>query len=103
MLPRMEYIGTLLIYLLTATVLFLRLIYWMILIEVILSWLVLLGVQIYIGPLVAVTRPIYRWVKRYVPTNIGMIEFAPIVVIIGVELLATLIITVVMPFVTRTF
>jgi len=73
-------------YLIAATVLFLQIIRWMVIIEVVLSWLVLLGVQIYIRPLVAVTRPIYAYVKRYIPTTIGMIEFVPIVVIILIDL-----------------
>ena len=99
----MEYIGELLKFGLTATVLFLQIIYWMVIIEVILSWLVLFGIQIYLQPLVAITRPIYATIKKYIPTTIGMVEFAPIIAIIGINILVSVISRVVIPYVSRIF
>jgi len=34
-----------------------------------------------------VTNPAYAFVRRYIPTNIGGLDFAPLIIIIGLQVL----------------
>jgi len=38
-----------------------------------------------------VTEPIYRYIRRYIPTNFGGFDIAPIILILGLEFLQILI------------
>jgi len=38
-----------------------------------------------------VTEPIYAYIRRYIPTNFGGIDIAPIILILGLEFLQILI------------
>ena len=38
-----------------------------------------------------VTEPVYRFIRRYIPTNFGGFDIAPIIVILGLEFLQILI------------
>ena len=93
----MEILGNLFIYIAEAAFLFLRILYWMIIIEVILSWLALFGMHIHIKALTDITRPLYRFVKKYIPTTIGMIDFSPIILIFGLQFLMNAIAVMLIP------
>jgi YggT family protein len=38
-----------------------------------------------------VTEPVYRWIRRYIPTQFGGFDIAPIILILGLEFLQILI------------
>lgn len=75
------------LYLLAGLTFFLGLIYWAIIIDVLLSWLTLIGVQIIIGPLNSITRPLYDLTRKIFPTRVGMIDLAPLVLILILDVL----------------
>lgn len=75
------------LYLLAGIAFFLRILYWAVILDVILSWLTLLGLHIVIGPLNSITRPLYDITRRIFPTRVGMIDLAPLILIIGLDLL----------------
>lgn len=99
----MEIFGSLLVYIIEGSFLFLNILYWLIIIEVILSWLTLVGIQIYIQPLRNITRPLYAWTKKYIPTTIGMIDFSPIIIMIALQILMNLLANVALPAVKQFF
>lgn len=75
------------LYLLAGVTFFLGLLYWAIIIDVLLSWLTLLGVHVVIGPLNSITRPLYEITRRVFPTRVGMIDLAPLILILVLDLL----------------
>jgi YggT family protein len=75
------------LYLLAGIAFFLRILYWAVILDVILSWLTLLGLHIVIGPLNSITRPLYDITRRIFPTRVGMIDLAPLILIIVLDLL----------------
>jgi YggT family protein len=75
------------LYLLAGFSFFLGLIYWAIIIDILLSWLTLLGVQIIIGPLNSITRPLYDLTRKIFPTRVGMLDLAPLILILILDLL----------------
>jgi YggT family protein len=38
-----------------------------------------------------VTEPVYRWIRRYIPTRIGNFDIAPIILILALEFIQILI------------
>ena len=75
------------LYLLAGLAFFLRILYWAVILDVILSWLTLLGLHIVIGPLNSITRPLYDITRQIFPTRVGMIDLAPLILIIVLDLL----------------
>jgi len=75
------------LYLLAGLAFFLRIIYWAIIADVILSWLTLLGLHIVIGPLNSITRPLYELTRKVFPTRVGMIDLAPLILILVLNML----------------
>jgi len=47
----------------------------------------LLGVNIIIGPLNSITRPLYDLTRQIFPTRVGMIDLAPLILIILLNIL----------------
>lgn len=74
---------------------FLRMLYWAIIADVMLSWLTLLGLHIIIGPLNSITHPLYDLTRKIFPTRVGMLDLAPLILILVLDLL----IAIVVPFV----
>lgn len=72
--------------LLFSILIFLALIQWIVFIDVILSWGMLIGLNLRPRFIRAVTVPLYDTVRRYIPSSFGAIDFAPIIVFIAVEL-----------------
>ncbi len=79
-----------LLYIIAWFAFFLRVLYWCIIIDVILSWGAIFGVRIVIGPLVSLTQPLYAAVRKILPTTIGIIDIAPIILILLLDVMATL-------------
>jgi len=75
------------LYLLAGFTFFLGIIYWAIIIDVLLSWLTLLGLHVVIGPLNSITRPLYDLTRKMFPTRVGMIDLAPLILILVLDLL----------------
>lgn len=75
------------LYLLAGLAFFLRILYWAVILDVILSWLTLLGLHIVIGPLNSITRPLYDLTRKIFPTRVGMIDLAPLILIIVLDVL----------------
>jgi YggT family protein len=75
------------LYLLAGLAFFLRIIYWAIIADVVLSWLTLLGLHIVIGPLNSITRPLYELTRKVFPTRVGMIDLAPLILILVLDML----------------
>lgn len=71
---------------LTAIVLFLTMIRWIIFIDVILSFLTIFGIKFRPDFIASIVDPLYAWVKSVIPTNIWPLDFTPIVILIIIHL-----------------
>lgn len=80
------------LYLLAGFAMFLRIIYWAIIIDVLLSWLTLFGLHIIVGPLNSITRPLYEITRKFFPTRIGMMDIAPLILILVIDLTTVMVI-----------
>jgi len=77
--------------------LLLRVLGWIIIIQVILSWLVAFnvlntssqGLRAFVGALERITEPLYRPVRRLLP-DFGGIDFSPLVVLLLIQVLRML-------------
>lgn len=77
--------------------LLLRVLGWIIIIQVILSWLVAFnvlntsspGLRAFVGALEKITEPLYRPIKRVMP-DFGGIDFSPLVLLLLIQILRML-------------
>ncbi|HET7816487.1 MAG TPA: YggT family protein [Sphingomicrobium sp.] len=77
--------------------LLLRVLGWVIIIQVILSWLVAFnvlntssqGLRAFVGALERITEPLYRPIRRLLP-DFGGIDFSPLVVLLLIQVLRML-------------
>ncbi|MBP8016410.1 YggT family protein [Candidatus Gracilibacteria bacterium] len=79
-------------YICFTVIIFLSLLQWIVIIEVILSWLKIFGFNISIFFIQSITYPIYFYIKKIIPTTFGPIDFTPVVIIIFLEILFKIII-----------
>ena len=78
-------------------ILLLDVLWWVIIIQVILSWLFVFnvlnvssgGVRAFAGALEKITAPIYRPIRKILP-DFGGIDFSPVVVLLGIMVLQRL-------------
>ena len=78
-------------------ILLLNVLWWVIIIQVILSWLFVFnvlnvssqGVRAFSGALEKITAPIYRPIRKILP-DFGGIDFSPVVVLLGIMVLQRL-------------
>lgn len=70
-----------------ALYIFLDTIKFLIFIDIILSWLTLLWINLRFKFIRDLINPIYNYIKRIIPTSIWYIDFAPIIILIILELL----------------
>lgn len=78
-------------------IMLLNVLWWIIIIQVILSWLFAFnvlnvssqGVRAFSGALEKITGPIYRPIRKILP-NFGGIDFSPVVVLLGIMVLQRL-------------
>lgn len=65
-----------------ALVIFLQIIFYLIILDVILSWLAVFWLQLRPKFLADIIDPLYKKVKSFIPTSFWPLDFTPIVVII---------------------
>ena len=78
-------------------IMLLNVLWWIIIIQVILSWLFVFnvlnvssgGVRAFAGALEKITAPIYRPIRKILP-DFGGIDFSPVVVLLGIMVLQRL-------------
>ncbi|MCD5385310.1 YggT family protein [Candidatus Gracilibacteria bacterium] len=63
-------------------IIFLELLSYIIIIDVILSWLTLFGLKVRPKFIADIIDPIYSKIKKILPTTLGPVDFTPIIVII---------------------
>lgn len=78
--------------LLIAILIFLELIFYIIFIDVILSWLMLFWVKFRPKFIADIIDPIYNFIKSIIPTSFWPLDFTPIIVIIIIYFLRGLVI-----------
>jgi len=78
------------LYIIAGLAFFFRALSWIIIIDVVLSWLSLLGLRIVIGPLSQITQPLYAMVRKVLPTTIGVIDITPIILILILDVISGL-------------
>jgi len=78
---------------LIAAVIFLDILYYIVIFDVILSWLLLLWVQFRPQFIRNILDPIYKIIRKYIPTQIWMFELTPIIFILILLFAKGLIIT----------
>lgn len=71
---------------------FLDLIKWIIFLDVILSWGVLIGVHFRPKFIQTITLPLYETVHRFIPSSFSGIDFAPIIVYIVIIFIQSILI-----------
>ncbi|MEO1958636.1 MAG: YggT family protein [Nautiliaceae bacterium] len=64
---------------------------WVIIISALITWVQPNPYNPIVRFLFAVTEPVYAFIRRYIPTNFGGIDIAPIIVLLGIELINILI------------
>jgi len=64
---------------------FLKIIEWIIIIDIILSWLPLLGIQIIIPFFRSVLDPLYFFIKKYIPTTVAGLDFTPFIIMLCIQ------------------
>lgn len=79
--------------LLTAIVIFLQLIFYIVVFDVILSWLTLAGIRFRPQFMRDVLNPVYGLVRKYIPTKFWAFDFTPIIIIFGITFLINIIVT----------
>jgi len=78
-------------YILLVVLIFLNLIEWVIIIDIILSWAQLLWIRIQIKFIRSITTPIYTKVRKYLPTTFWPIDFSPIVIFFIIQIISSVI------------
>ena len=58
---------------------------WVVIIAALVSWVRPDPYNPIVQTLYRLTEPVYAWIRRYVPTVIGGIDLAPLIVIIGLQ------------------
>jgi len=74
-----------------AFLIFLRILSYLIILDIILSWLTIFGLKLRPKFLSDIIDPIYNSIKKVIPTTIGPLDFTPIVVYIFIFFLTGLI------------
>ena len=58
---------------------------WVVIIAALVSWVRPDPYNPIVQTLYRLTEPVYAWIRRYIPTVIGGIDLAPLIVIIGLQ------------------
>ncbi|MDA9128909.1 YggT family protein [Candidatus Gracilibacteria bacterium] len=72
---------------LIALVIFLEILEYIVIFDVILSWLMLLGINFRPKFVANILNPIYSGVRKYIPSRFGVFDFTPIIVILALVFL----------------
>lgn len=81
-------------FLILSIIMFLNLIKYLIILEVIISWLVIFWIVIKIQFIQNITMPLYNYIKKILPTTFWMIDFTPIIVIIWIEVIISILVSI---------
>ena len=65
---------------------FLELLKWLIFIEIILSWVALLGVFIAIPFISTILQPMFQAIRRILPVQFLGLDFAPLILLIAIQI-----------------
>lgn len=65
----------------------LQITYYIVFLDIILSWVAILFWDIRPAWLKDFVNSLYKWIKKIIPTNLWMFEFAPMIIIILVQIL----------------
>ncbi len=58
---------------------------WVVIIAALVSWVRPDPYNPIVQTLYRLTEPVYAWIRRYIPTVVGGIDLAPLIVIIGLQ------------------
>ncbi|WP_353662777.1 YggT family protein [Hydrogenimonas sp. SS33] len=58
---------------------------WVVIIAALVSWVRPDPYNPIVQTLYRLTEPVYAWIRRYIPTVVGGIDLAPIIVILGLQ------------------
>ncbi|WP_456322576.1 YggT family protein [Hydrogenimonas sp.] len=58
---------------------------WIVIISALVSWVRPDPYNPIVQTLYKLTEPVYAWIRRYIPTVIGGVDLAPLIVIIGLQ------------------
>ncbi len=58
---------------------------WVVIIAALVSWVRPDPYNPIVQTLYRLTEPVYAWIRRYIPTAIGGIDLAPLIVILGLQ------------------
>lgn len=72
-------------YIFFTIIIFLNLIVYIIIIDIILSWLTLVWLRFRPVFIANIIDPMYKLVKKYIPTNIWPIDFTPIIILLLIQ------------------
>lgn len=78
---------------LLSLIVFLSLLEWAVFFDIVLSFLRIVGIRFRPTFLGSITDPLYDIVRRALPTAMGRFDFSPLIVLIGIQILANLILT----------
>jgi len=67
---------------LLALIIFLQFIEYIVIFDIILSWLSLVGLKFRPKFMADILNPIYSWVQKYIPTRFWAFDFTPIIIIL---------------------
>jgi YggT family protein len=84
-------LNTILISILEFINLIIHLYIWVVIIAALITWVQPNPYNPIVQFLWNVTEPVYRWIRRYIPTQFGGFDIAPIILILGLEFLQILI------------
>lgn len=73
---------------------FLNIITWIIFLDVILSWGALIGIYFRPRFIQSITIPLYEMVRRVIPSSFNGIDFAPIIVYIGIIFIQSILLSI---------
>ncbi len=77
---------------LIAIILLIKIIIWFIIIDIILSWLSLLAwKRLKINFINSIIDPLYKFVRKYIPTKLWIFDFSPIILFFALSLIEWLI------------
>lgn len=68
--------------LLFALIIFIQILEYIVIFDVILSWLMLLGIQFRPKFIADILNPLYKFVQKIIPTRIGAFDLTPIIIIL---------------------
>lgn len=73
-----------------AGVIFLELIIYLVIFDIILSWLSLAWIRFRPRFIKDILGPIYKFIRKYIPTSFGVFDFTPIIILFGISFIKSM-------------